>query len=265
VVVGTTMTFASVLPAWAHYAVRGGLLVLLGGLWLTARGDGAFGKLRPIFFAYFAVTFGLTLAYYAGGPMLAALHHNAGTAMDSALQKFVQAALIVISVVALTILTGQSLGSLHIRKGRLLLGLSLGLLGMAVFIGLTFVPGGPFLKTVNTAEGMSKLMAVLPWVALFVLSNAFMEELLFRGVLLERYEALTGKWLALFSTTLVFALAHVQVTYAANLWQFVIMVFGLGLMWGFLMQRSKSIWGSVLFHAGADVAIILPIYQSMGS
>jgi membrane protease YdiL (CAAX protease family) len=136
---------------------------------------------------------------------------------------------------------------------------------MAVFVGLTFVPGGPFLKTVNTAEGMSKLMAVAPWAALFVLSNAFMEELLFRGILLQRYEALTGKWLALFSTALVFALAHVQVNYAANVWQFVLMVFGLGLMWGLLMQRSKSIWGSVLFHAGADVAIILPIYQAMGS
>lgn len=263
-VFGVTMTFASVLPAWAHYTVRGGLLVLFGGLWLAARGGGAFSKLRPIFFAYFAVTFGLTLAYYAGDPLLAALHHNASTAMDSAIQKFVQAALIVISVAALTILSGQSLGSLHIRKGRLLLGLSLGLLGMAVFIGLTFVPGGPFLKAASTAGGLGKMMTIVPWVTLFVLSNAFMEELLFRGILLERYEALTGKWLALFSTTIVFALAHVQVNYAANVLGFVAFVFVLGLLWGLLMQKSKSIWGSVLFHAGADVAIILPIYQSMG-
>jgi hypothetical protein len=29
------------------------------------------------------------------------------------------------------------------------------------------------------------------------------------------------------------------------------------------MQKTKSIWGSVLFHAGADVAVILPIYQQM--
>jgi membrane protease YdiL (CAAX protease family) len=36
-------------------------------------------------------------------------------------------------------------------------------------------------------------------------------------------------------------------------------------MWGWLMQKSGSIWGSVLFHAGADVAIILPIFQSLGA
>jgi len=92
-----------------------------------------------------------------------------------------------------------------------------------------------------------------------------MEELLFRGILLERVEALTGKWLALLATTLVFALAHVQVNYAAHLWGFVAFVAVLGALWGLLMQKSKGIWGSVLFHAGADVAIILPIYQAMAA
>jgi membrane protease YdiL (CAAX protease family) len=45
--------------------------------------------------------------------------------------------------------------------------------------------------------GTAKLISLAPWIALFVLSNAFMEELLFRGLVLGRYEPLIGKWLAL--------------------------------------------------------------------
>jgi len=34
-------------------------------------------------------------------------------------------------------------------------------------------------------------------------------------------------------------------------------VLALGLLWGWLMQKSESIWGSVLIHAGVDVLAIL--------
>ena len=263
VVFGTTMTFAGSLSPTTTIAVRAGLLAVFGALWLVARGDGAFGRFRPIFFAYFAIVAGLTLSYYGGDALLARLHIAASTPSGVAIAKAVQAALIVLGIVVIALTAGQSLGSLQLRKGRLLLGLSLGFLGFVIFLGLTFLPGGPFFKAVNTAAGLGKLLPLVPWVALFVLSNAFMEELLFRGILLERYEALIGKWLALLSTALVFALAHVQVTYTAQVAGFVAFVFVLGLLWGFLMQKSKSIWGSVLFHAGADVAIILPLYQAM--
>ena len=41
-------------------------------------------------------------------------------------------------------------------------------------------------------------------------------------------------------------------------------VFILGLIWGFLMYFSRSIIASLLFHAGADLMIIIPIYSSFG-
>lgn len=31
------------------------------------------------------------------------------------------------------------------------------------------------------------------------------------------------------------------------------------------MQKSGSLWGSALFHAGADFMIILPIFGSYGA
>lgn len=262
VVIGSCLTFAGAIPAHLQYAIRGGLVVLFAVLWLAAR-RGVLADFRPVFLAFLAITAGLTLAHYSADPIVAALHLNEETPLGSASQKFVQAALVILTVIVLMTAAGERLSSLYIRKGRLLLGLSLGLLGMAIFIVLTFLPGGPGLKVASTAGGLDKLLALAPVVALFTLSNAAMEELVFRAALLERYEALIGKWGALAATTIVFALAHVQVTYTSQLLVFLGMVLILGFLWGLLMQKSKGIWGSILFHAGADVAVILPLYQGM--
>lgn len=260
VVVGTSLTFADKIPANLHYVIRGGLLVLFGGLWLAARG-GVLKDFRSVFLAFFAITAGLALGYFATDPILAVLKFNSAPPLASAVDKFVQATLVIATVITLVTLAGEGLGSLYIRKGRLVRGLALGLAGMALFITLTFLPGGPGLKVASLAGG--KVMLLAPVVALFVLSNAAMEEIVFRGALLERYQPLIGKWGALASTTLVFALAHVQVTYSSQLLIFLANVLILGFLWGLLMQWSKGIWGSILFHAGADVAVILPIYQGM--
>jgi membrane protease YdiL (CAAX protease family) len=256
-----TMTFAPIMPMWAHIASFGGLLLLTGLLWLFARG--ALAEYRPVFFAFFAAVAGLTLAAFCTDPLLGLLHLSANTPMGSSIAKLINATLTVVGIIVVAKLAGQSMGSLFIQKGRLWLGLAIGLLGFAVFVGLTFGPNGPFFKAAATDGGLTKILPIVPWVLVFVLSNAFMEELLFRGLLLGRYEKLMGPWLALFATTIGFALAHVQVNYTAQVAGFVAFVFVLGLIWGVLMQKTKSIWGSVLFHAGADVAVILPIYQQM--
>lgn len=253
---GLTMTFAGTISGPSTIAIRVGLIIALGSLWLTARGSAA--AYRPIFFAYFAIAAGLTVAWYGEEPITKWLALGF-TPFSNAAAKCVQAALITTTVLILTLASGQRLDTLYLSKGRLLLGLGLGVLGFLVFIGLTFLPGGPFFK----AASFAGLKVLAPAAILFALSNAFMEELLFRGLLLKRTEALTGPWTALFATTLVFALAHMQVTYTAQVFGFMAFVFALGLMWGLLMQKSKSLWGSVLFHAGADVAVILPIYQAM--
>jgi membrane protease YdiL (CAAX protease family) len=259
------MTFSSLLPAWGNWAARGGLIILSGGLWFAARGDGPLSVYRPVFFAWLAAVVGLSLGFYLSDPLLERLHLTTNTPEGAAIAKLLQASLIVLGVIVTANLFGESLGSLCIRRGRLLLGVGIGLVGCAVFVGLTFVPGGPFFQPATTAGGASRLLPLVPWVLLFVLSNAFMEELLFRGLLIGRYEPLIGKWLALLATAIPFALAHVQVNYTSQVAGFVAFVFVLGLIWGWLMQKSRSIWGSMLFHAGADVAVILPIFQSLGA
>jgi len=43
---------------------------------------------------------------------------------------------------------------------------------------------------------------------------------------------------------------------------FLLIVFVLGLLWALLMRFTKSIIASVLFHAGADILIIIDIFRN---
>ena len=253
-----TMTFAPLLPMWANIAVRIGFLVVFGALWLAARDTHPLARFRPVFFAYFAAVFSLSLGFFLSDKGLDLLGLTTHTPMGIAMAKFLQASLIVIGILAVTKLSGQDLASLTIRKGRLLLGLGMGLIGAAAF--LLLMNASAFLSL-----GAAKLLALAPWIALFVISNAFMEELLFRGLFLGRYEPLMGKWLTVLSTALAFTLAHMQVTYAPDMVGFLVVTFVLSIAWAWLMQWSKSVWGSVVFHAGADLLIIIPIFAGLGA
>jgi len=90
-----------------------------------------------------------------------------------------------------------------------------------------------------------------------------MEEVLYRGLSLQKYEPFLGKGLSNILTAVVFALMHTRATYAAQMIQFLMIVLVLSLIWGILIQRSDSLWGAVPFHAAGDCLIIFGAYASM--
>ena len=256
---GLTMTFVPVMPMWGSYAARVGFLVIFGALWWVAPNERPLRRFRPVFFAYFTAVVGLSLGFFFGDWGLRLFGLTTQTPAGIAIAKFSQASLIVIGVLATARLCGEDLASLHIRKGHLTLGVSVGLAGAAACVVLTLQQ--PAIRALGTA----KLVSLIPWILLFVVSNGFMEELVFRGLFLGRYEPLLGKWLAIVSTALAFTLAHMQVTYTADLLGFLLVLFGLSIAWGWLMKKTGSLWGSALFHAGADLLIILPIFSNFGA
>jgi len=202
----------------------------------------------------------LSLGFFLADPWLKLLGLTTQTPKGVAVARFLQASLIVIGILAVAKLCGEDLASLYIRRGRLRLGVSVGLIAAAACLVLTL------LQPAVRALGTARLMSLAPWIVFFSISGAFMEELLFRGLFLGRYEPLIGKWPAILSTALAFTLAHMQVTYAPNgLWKFLLVLFGFSIAWGWLMQKTESLWGSVLFHAGADLLIILPVFISFGA
>jgi membrane protease YdiL (CAAX protease family) len=50
------------------------------------------------------------------------------------------------------------------------------------------------------------------------------------------------------------------VTYTADILVFVAITFVFALIWGYLTQKTGALWGSALFHAGADTLIIIGIF-----
>ena len=254
-----TITFAPLLPARTNYAVRVALLVIFAGLWWTARGDHRLRPLRPVFFAYLSAVFSLSLGYVLGDWGLWLFGLNMQTPQGVAIAKFSSASLIVIGVLVTAKVCGENRESLYIRKGRLGLGISLGIVGAAACLFLALR------QPAVSSFGSSKLASLAPWVLLFVVANGFMEELLFRGLFLGRYEGLIGTWPAIISTALSFTLAHMQVTYAPEIIPFLVVLMGLSIAWGWLMHKTRSLWGSAIFHAGADLLIILPIFKTFSA
>jgi membrane protease YdiL (CAAX protease family) len=96
-----------------------------------------------------------------------------------------------------------------------------------------------------------------------VLANAAQEELLFRGLFLRKLQPFLGSLLSNLLIVFVFTLLHKGVTYSSNDYIFLAILIPLGLAWGYIMQKTDSIWGSILFHAGTDIPIFLGIFSGM--
>jgi membrane protease YdiL (CAAX protease family) len=101
-----------------------------------------------------------------------------------------------------------------------------------------------------------------PWTLIFIFSNAFMEELHFRGLLLGPFEEFLGPHVSNLCIALFFTLAHAPVQYTADIISFLSILFVLSLVWGYVIQLTEALWGSVLFHAGADLMIVVGIYET---
>ena len=64
-------------------------------------------------------------------------------------------------------------------------------------------------------------------------------------------------------TGFVFAAGHSGVTYTADILVFVAITFVFALIWGYLMQKTGAVWGSEIFHAGADTLIMIGIFAAV--
>ncbi|MBN1640694.1 MAG: CPBP family intramembrane metalloprotease [Anaerolineae bacterium] len=175
-----------------------------------------------------------------------------------ALDKLSQFLYVVPLVIVLALLAGRDLGSLYIAAGRLRQGLTFGLIS---FVG--FAAAAIFLNL--RAPALATLRAGIPWVLLFVFANAIMEELWFRALFLKPYEALVGRTAAIAVTALLFGASHVSATYAFPGGPIVygLVVVGLGVVGAYAMTKDKGLIGPVLFHAGYDLMIMVPILNSL--
>lgn len=165
------------------------------------------------------------------------------------LEKFSQFIAIVIPILVLTLAFGDKLPSLYIQKGRFKLWI---IIGVSTFV--LFVTTGLLLSLQKNS--IEKILSILPWLLAVSVFNALMEELWFRGLFLKKFEPFLGNHLSIFLISLLFSIPHIFARYISGIEASLIFfatVFSLGMASGYIIYKTKSIWGAVIFHIGYDL------------
>jgi membrane protease YdiL (CAAX protease family) len=255
--------FRPILPDGTDLPARVGFtLIFLASAWLARRRKVPEANWR-LFFACFVASFALLVDRYL--PLsewgLGILNLDPTSPAGLAFDKLESSLLIVTSIVLLTIASGGSLGSIYLRKGDIKRGLTVGLIAL-ILVGAISIP---LAEWMFGASGLS-LPGVLPWIPailLFIIGNALNEELLFRGLFLGKLEPFLGARGANLLIAIVFTLHHTGVEYSPDVFFFMLFLFPLALAWGYLMQKTDSLWGSVVFHAAMDIPVVLSLFSTL--
>jgi membrane protease YdiL (CAAX protease family) len=246
--------------------IVGRIVVAIGFLTaaLVAYRNERFNKYWLIPFAFFAALAAISIDYYLGlskwiYPALGTIEKSpVGYAVD----KLESSLLGIVVILALNRLAGQSMDSLYIRRGNLRLGLIVGFIAFAVMIATVIPVTEMFFKGQNLSWARS--LPWTPWVLIMVFSNAAYEELVFRGMFIGRLEPFFGKFAINVVTTIPFVLNHAGNTYMSDAFIFfVLQLLPLSLVWCWLMQKTNSIWGSILLHAAMDIPVFVGIFSGL--
>ena len=178
-----------------------------------------------------------------------------------AFQKLNESVIVIGAVILLNKLAGGSLGSIYIQKGDLKSGLTIGIIAFLVCVAGSIPMAAGLFKAQDL--GLARIITWLPWLLLYALANAAFEEIMFRGLFLRKLNPFFGKFLSNFLIALVFTGLHGAVTYTSDNILFLAIVFPLALAWGYVTQKTDSVWGSILFHAGTDLPVVLGIFSTL--
>jgi uncharacterized protein len=245
-----------------------GLSALLLLIALLTRRNQDMNKYWEIPFAFFV----FTIAGFAGDVNISPLQRGfveevlhqtpsandplASTVLGTVLVQLFSTLCIVIPIVLLMKASGSDLSSIFICKAKNRIGLVVGVIAF-VAIYILAARGRTAAFFPNNGVTFSHFLALTPALIVLVLCNGLREELWFRGLFLKKYEAFLGPLPSNVLAAIVFTSFHVQVQYALHLLPFLGFTLVLGLLFGYLMQKSGSVLGPAIFHAGSDIPIFL--------
>ncbi len=138
------------------------------------------------------------------------------------------------------------------------------ILFVGVFLGLTvlnvlfmeFLGVFSYTATESPFPDFSKIDGFIAGVLTVAILPAFLEEILFRGILLNCFKKL-GKWKAILLSSLMFSLFHgnpMQTVYQ----------FALGVMLALIAWQTRNIWFSILIHFLNNFAVVMLTYLGYG-
>lgn len=214
------------------------------------------GRTGQIMYSFFSISVGFLAVHY----LIWFNQFLPGVVPDSprgwAISKIGEVVPITLSILILGKLKRETPRSLYLTGGKpgrsILYGLAASSLGIIQYI----VMMGPMFS-------FPLLMAWLPWFTVFSISNAFMEEMMFRGLFLGKYEELFDERYSLILISVIFALFHAALLPFMGLTMtimFILFLFLQGYVWGYITQKTGSIWGAVLAHTVADILFMFAAF-----
>jgi membrane protease YdiL (CAAX protease family) len=124
------------------------------------------------------------------------------------------------------------------------------------FIGIVLYPW--LIRT--TSLNVLTFFEYLPIFLLYAVTNAFIEETFFRGIALHFITEKTRFWIANLVQAFFFALIHIINPMTSSPWAFVLATFLLGILWGLLTKRTKSLLPAIAIHVMADIFVAISLF-----
>ena len=269
--------FAPLATRWIpNDAVRIGigaaLAVMFLGFALLARTAHVLAKYSPLAFALFVLAVVQILNNSIPGFVSMSVLHDtpnsgnpfASTISGTVVVQLVEMLITIVPVVVLIKLSGQDLGSIFVQKGNVGKWLFAALAFFVLFYAFTATiplrPGSVAerLLPTNGSISLAHFFALSPALILVSLSNGVEEEVLFRGLILPKLNAIFNPWAANIVQAAIFSVAHLGVTYTPSALVFIILiVLPLGLAAGYLARATRSLLTPIIFHGALDMAIYL--------
>ncbi len=165
------------------YLGRISLIILLAVTVLLLQKSKQYNKYWQIVFGLLILIAAVSLDWIIGIYLIEYVGIDDTTPSGWAFQKLNECIVIVGVIILLTKLSRTSLGSIYIQKGNLKIGL---IIGLAAFI---FAAAGsiPMATLFNAKDlTLARIIPWSPWILIFVLANATMEEVMFRGLFLRK-------------------------------------------------------------------------------
>ena len=246
---------------WVNdYLAKIGVSIVLLGAALLARRSERFNKYWQVLFSLFILTAAISLDWVFGNYVIHSMGIEQSTTSGWAFIKLSECLVVASVIITFTLASGNKLGSIYLQKGNLKLGLTIGLICFFIFAAAS-IPMANLFNANNLS--VDRIMPWIPWLLIFVFANATMEELLFRGLFLRKLEPFLGKFMSNFLVAFIFVGIHSWVTYTADNRIFLAVTFPLALALGYIMQKTDSVWGSILLHAGMDIPVMLGIFSNL--
>lgn len=234
-------------------------MVVFLSIALLARRSSRWNKYWQLLYGLFVLLAASSADWYVGNALIRMNALDPSTPRGMAFQKLADMVVITSVVLLLTRISGASLGSVYVQKGKLRRGI---VIGIATFVASAAV-AIPIAQLMFKAGNLTatQILRWSPWILLFVLTSATDEEIMFRGLFLRKLQPFVGALLANCLIALVFTGLHAVVTYTSDQIGFLAATLPLAVAWGYIMQKTDALWGSILFHAGMDIPIVLGLFS----